>query len=170
MKLRQLVRGSLLLALALVFQSLRLMIPIPPMFTTFLIGTLVNSVLLFACEMVGLRAALFIAWITPLVAFAQQMLPLPVFILPVALANSVFLLSFYGLRHRASWLRLLGAATLKTVMMYSSFVWLLSFLTLPAPAAKAILFVMSWPQFITGVGGGILALFLVKWFAKFYTK
>lgn len=50
-----LARGALLLALTLVFQSLRFLIPVPVFLSTFLIGTLVNMCLLVAVEEVGMR-------------------------------------------------------------------------------------------------------------------
>lgn len=157
MKLRQLVQAALLLALTLIFQSLRFIIPVPPVFTTFLIGSLVNSCILIAVNRTSLGGAMMIAIVTPLMAYVQQLLLLPVFIVPVAMGNSLFAVVYWLLRKRRTWVKICVAAAAKGILMYGCFALLLSLLALPEQAAKAILFVMSWPQFITGVFGGFIA-------------
>jgi hypothetical protein len=157
MKLRQLVLAALLLALAFIFQSLRFILPAPPVFTTFLIGSLVNSCILIAVERASLSGAIMIAIVTPLMAYVQQLLLLPLFIVPVALGNSLFAVVYWLLRKRRTWVRIGVAAATKGILMYSCFAVLLSLLALPEQASKAILFVMSWPQFVTAVVGGLIA-------------
>lgn len=162
MNLRQLLYAALLLALALVFQSLRFFIPIPPVFTTFLIGSLVNACILLAVDRAGLLGAVLIAIITPVMAYIQQLLLLPLFILPVAVGNSLFALFYWMLRRQLIVVRLGIAAGGKCIALYGCFVWLFSLITLPEQAVKTILFVMSWPQFITGMLGGWLAIVVHK--------
>lgn len=159
---RMLVRAALLLALTLVLQSLRLIIPLPPFFTTFIIGSLINACLLITLETAGLTAALLIAAVTPVVAYLQQLLPLPVFIPPVAAANILYVLLFRaGLTWgRASAIGL--AAVGKTVFLYFTFAWLLTLINLPPRLATGLLFVMSWPQLVTAILGGVLATIVVR--------
>jgi len=83
-KVAILTRTALLLALALLFQSIRLLIPIPPLLSTFLIGSLMNSCFLIAAEMAGAGPAIVLVSLVPIVAYFQQVLPLPIFIIPVA--------------------------------------------------------------------------------------
>lgn len=155
-------RTGLLLALTLVFQSLRFIIPIPVFFSTFLIGSLVNACLLVAVETVGIRPALLIVLITPIVAYFQQLLPLPIFIIPVALGNAIFIGIFSRTKKWNSWLGIGVAASSKMVFMYATFSWLLTLLAIPAKLAAGLMLVMSWPQFVTGVVGGILASIIKK--------
>ena len=157
MKLRQLISAALLLALALVFQSLRFFIPVPPVFTTFLIGSLVNSCILIAVDKANLTGALAIAVVTPFMAYVQQLLLLPLFILPVAIGNSLLAALYWLLRKRPTWVKIGVAAAGKGLVLYGCFALLLSMIAIPQSAAKAILFVMSWPQFVTGVFGGLIA-------------
>lgn len=164
MNLKNLIRAALLLALAIVFQSLRLMIPIPPFLTTFLIGSLVNACLLLTVELIGPGPAVLIAIITPFIAYFQQMLPLPVFILPVALGNSLFVLVYYAVRRQKILVQIGLAAVVKCMVLYGSFVWLLSLLTLPPFFVHGILFVMSWPQLVTGLLGGFLTMLVRRRF------
>lgn len=157
-----LTRSALLLAVALVFQSLRFVIPIPAFFSTLLIGSLVNTCLLVAAETVGLWSAIIIAIIAPIVAFFQQLLPLPLFIAPVAAGNVIYAGIFYFIMHRGRWTAVGLAAIGKAGVMYSLFTWLLTFVAIPAKLAAGLMFAMSWPQLVTGVVGGILAASVSK--------
>lgn len=152
-----LTRTGLLLALTLVFQSLRFIIPIPIFLSTFLIGSLVNTCLVVAVEVMGVQPALLIVCLAPIVAYFQQLLPLPIFIIPVALGNAIYIGIFHIGNKWNSWLRLGVAAASKMVFMYAAFSWLLTLLAIPVKLATGLLLVMSWPQFVTGVVGGILA-------------
>lgn len=159
---RVVTRTALLLALTLLFQSLRLFIPLPPFFSTWVIGSLVNACLLIALETTGFFPAAVIALIAPVVAYFQQLLPLPIFVLPVALANLLYVWLF---RTGVAWGRWQGialAALGKTVFLYAAFVWLLSFIHIGGKLAAGLLFVMSWPQLVTTTAGGVLATIIVK--------
>jgi hypothetical protein len=101
-----LTRTALLLAITLIFQSLRFFIPIPPLFSTFLVGTLVNATLVIALNVAGLLPAVFLSVITPVVAYFQQLLVLPIFILPVAVGNLLYVSLFFLLRKRSDMPRL----------------------------------------------------------------
>lgn len=154
-----LTRTALLLAVTLIVQSLRLFVPIPPLFSTFVIGSLVNATLLISLKAAGLLPALFLAIMTPLVAYFQQMLLLPVFILPVALGNSLYVWLFYLLSKQSAGLGAGVAATAKTLTLYLVFSWLLTWVNIPPKLAAGILFVMSWPQLITAlIGAGLAAV------------
>ena len=158
--MKNLTRTGLLLALTLVFQSLRFLIPLPPWMSTFLIGSLVNAALLVALQALGLRSALLIACVTPVVAWLQQLLPLPVFILPVALGNSLYIWLFSRLRRAGpEWLAVGCAALGKAAFFFLAFRGLLSMLELPPALSAAILFVMGWPQLVTGLIGGFIAIY-----------
>lgn len=152
-----LTRTALLLALTLAFQSLRFIIPIPVFLSTFLIGSLVNACLLVAVETVGAQPTLLIVLVAPIVAYFQQLLPLPIFIIPVALGNAIYIGIFSIGKKWNSWLRIGGAALSKMVFMYVTFSWLLTLIAIPVKLAAGLLLVMSWPQLVTGVVGGILA-------------
>ena len=158
--MKNLTRTGLLLALTLVFQSLRFLIPLPPWMSTFLIGSLVNAALLVALQALGMRSALLIACVTPVVAWLQQLLPLPVFILPVAVGNSLYIWLFFRLRRAGpEWLAVGSAALGKAAFFFLAFRGLLSVLELPPALGTAILFVMGWPQLVTGLVGGFIAIY-----------
>lgn len=157
-----LARTGLLLALLLTVQALRLVLPLPPFITMFGIGSAVNACLLVATLFVGLRAALLMAVIAPTVAWLQQMLPLPILIVPVAVANAVYLTVFFWLFRRQRWLAVFAAATVKMAAMYAVTDWLLRFVALPELPAKLLRLMFSWPQLVTGALGGALCLLIVE--------
>jgi hypothetical protein len=159
----KMARAALLLALAVTFQSLRLLIPVPPFFTTFIIGSLVNACLLVALETAGLFAAAAIALVTPVVAYFQGLLFLPVFIPPVALAHFIYILIYKAVLGRGRRVAAVGLATaVKAAFLFAAFTWLLTFVNVPPRLGAGIIFAMSWPQLFTGVMGGILATVVVK--------
>lgn len=71
MKNNNWVRGAMLLAVGLVLQALRLVIPMPPMWTVFVVGTLVNMVLVLAARTVGLWPSVMIAVLLPVGVFSR---------------------------------------------------------------------------------------------------
>ncbi len=155
-------RTALLLSLTLLFQSLRFFIPLPPFLSIFIIGSLVNASLLIAAQKAGLWPALIIAAVAPVVAYFQGQLPLPVFILPVALGNAAYICLFlagsYWGRTPSLFLATLGKAGL----LYGVFTWFLTFIAIPPKLAAGIMLAMSWPQLVTGGLGGILAYLVVQ--------
>jgi hypothetical protein len=157
-----LTRAALLLALTLLFQSLRLMIPMPPFLSTILIGSLMNTCLLVATGAVGFRFTLMIVMVAPVVAYFQQVLPLPMFIVPVAVGNSIYIGLFLIGHKWRFWLRIGVIALAKAIFMYGSFTWLLTFIAIPSKVAAGLLFIMSWPQLVTGIIGGIISASIIK--------
>ncbi|MCX7970062.1 MAG: hypothetical protein N3A57_00655 [Negativicutes bacterium] len=154
---RRITRAALLLALTVVCQSLRLVLPVPPIFSTLLIGSLVNTCLITAYLQAGWQAALLIGAVAPLVAFWQGLLPLVVFILPVAAGNAVYIGVFHLCRN-FSWLRAGSlAAVAKTVLVYLAFYQLVLRFALPLPVVRGLMLAMSWPQLVTAMAGVYLA-------------
>ena len=95
---------------------------------------------------------------TPVVAYFQQLLPLPVFILPIAIGNSLYVWLYYRLlRIGPVWPAIGGAALGKAAFFYLAFSRLLMWVNLPPAIASGLMFVMGWPQVVTGILGGILS-------------
>ncbi len=149
---RNIIRGGLLIAVAVVLQSLRLFLPLPLPVSTFFIGTLVHMLLLLSLWLTGLRSALCMGIILPCTAYLQGQLALP-FLLPVVmLGNTLFLL--LASRFSGGWRGLclppLGKALFMVAMAYGC----LQFLGLEnTKIASAVIYAMSLPQLITAVLG-----------------
>ncbi|MEG0798192.1 MAG: hypothetical protein RSE47_07570 [Acidaminococcaceae bacterium] len=153
------MRGALLLSVALILQELRLVLPLPTLASVFIIGTLLNAALVVATRFSGLFAALAIATALPIVAYLQGHLLLPLLIPIVALGNCLFVIicdKFWGKGI------FIIAPLLKTFVLYSASLFLLSQFGIPTTMANVILFGMGWPQLVTGIVGILLAVKLEK--------
>lgn len=157
-----LTRTALLLTLTLIFQSLRLFIPLPPIISVFFIGSLVNACLLIAVDCAGVKSATIIAILAPIIAYFQQMLFMPIFIMPIAIGNILYVLIFTLKSKWGYGLAVSMAAVIKTSFLYVSFLWLVSFIAMPSSVITGIVFIMSWPQLVTAGLGGFIAFTIIK--------
>lgn len=153
----KLVRGALLVALALALQSLRLVLPMPQLLSTFIIGTLVHMMLVLTLQLSGLKTALLLAFLLPLTAYVQGQVLLPFLIIVIWLGNFIFVLlvrQFKDSRKLSLSIPPLAKACVMLLAAWAA----LSFLALPNPALrKTVMFAMSVPQLLTAVAGILLA-------------
>lgn len=153
----KLVRGALLVALALALQSLRLVLPMPQLLSTFIIGTLVHMMLVLTLQLSGLKTALLLAFLLPLTAYVQGQVLLPFLIPVIWLGNFIFVLlvrQFKDSRKLSLSIPPLAKACVMLLAAWAA----LSFLALPNPALrKTVMFAMSVPQLLTAVPGILLA-------------
>jgi hypothetical protein len=146
----------------IVFQSLRLFMPVPPFVSIFVIGSLVNACLLIAVEIAGWRLALIPAIVAPVVAYMQQVLPLPVFIIPIAAANGAYVTGYMALAERNRLLAVILATAAKFTIIYVAVHGLIKYVALPAKLAAMLTMLLGWPQIVTGFIGGMICLALRK--------
>lgn len=156
MSIRRLNRTALLLALVVVFQSLRLYLPIPAFVSVYIIGSFVNACLLVAAATAGWRAALVLAVTAPVVAYLQQALPLPALILPVAAANIAYVGGYLILAGLNRVLAVSTATTAKFIVVYLTVTGLIQYLGITGNMASMLTMMLGWPQWITGFGGGAI--------------
>ena len=153
----KLVRGALLVALALALQSLRLVLPMPQLLSTFIIGTLVHMMLVLTLQLSGLKTALLLAFLLPLPAYVQGQVLLPFLIPVIWLGNFIFVLlvrQFKDSRKLSLSIPPLAKACVMLLAAWAA----LSLLALPNPALrKTVMFAMSVPQLLTAVAGILLA-------------
>lgn len=149
------IKLAMFLAVALVFQSIRLIMPmIPGPVNMFLIGSLLNTVMVLSIWCTNSRWAGIIGIMLPLGAFMQGQLPVVLMIPVVALGNAVYIL-LVGKFKRS---KLVYASPLvKAVLLYGGTWLVVNTIGLPATVSGMILFMMSWPQIVTGAIGLFLA-------------
>jgi len=163
-KNKQLVQGALLIAIAVILQALRLIIPFPLPFSTFIIGTLVHMMLALTAQINGLRTALLLSCVLPIFAYAQGQLLLPVLIPIVILGNMLFV--FFVRQFYQGW-RLIIPPLAKSFAMGLATKLALALFSFKAGAAMhGSLFAMTIPQLITGILGILLAQKLKKRFRR----
>lgn len=144
------------MALAVIMQSLRLVLPMPPVVSTFIIGTLVNMMLIITSRISGFKAAALLTILLPLLAYMQGQLLLPLLI-PVVIAGNMLYVVLLR-QKRVFVFNYLLAPAVKALLMYLGAYIVLSFLQLEnSVLVKNILFGMSVPQFVTGLLGVVAA-------------
>lgn len=156
---RQLTRAAILLTLALIFQSLRFIIPLPHFLGAFLIGSLVNAVLAFAAWRSIPSYALAFSAVLPLVAYLQGQLPIPILIPIVVFGNWVYILLLYKYRSGAT---VCLAPLAKAAAMYTTALLAMQFFNIPPALQKMVGFIMGIAQLVTGFVGIFLARLVLK--------
>lgn len=146
---------AMFLAIALLVQSIRLFIPmIPGPVNMFLIGSLLNGIMVLGIWQTGSRWAAVIGGLLPLGAFVQGQLPIVWMIPVVAAGNMAFILWAGAFRHNSL---LYCAPVIKTGILYGGARAVCQLLDLPEAMIALLLFMMSWPQLVTGTVGIVLA-------------
>lgn len=163
---RFITRTAVLLALTVLFQSLRSLIPIPAQVNLYVIGSLVNLSLIIAAVVVGIKGGLIISVAAPIIAYFQGHLPqiMPLMIVAVALGNAVIVIMVGLLYSKNKYAALISGAVLKFIALYIAVIKIILPLIYPnvPDQVKAMLSVnFSWPQLITAAIGGLLALVVI---------
>ncbi|MDD3394014.1 MAG: ECF transporter S component [Clostridia bacterium] len=157
MKTKQLVLTALLLAMCIVFQSLKGI-------SVYLTGSAVNALLIMATLAVGTSSGIFIALISPVIAYFMGLTPImqmvPIMLFVVMIGNlTLVLLASRGRREKLpAWLAL--GAILKAVVL-----WLLVWYAVlpyfggavPEKMAAVVKTTFSITQLITAVIGCAIA-------------
>lgn len=165
-----LTRTAMLLALTVLFQSLRVIIPfMPANISQYIIGSLVNLCLIVAAVTVGIKGGAIIAMLAPIIAFLQGFTPFLVLVIPIALGNLVLVIIVALLFNANIFLALIIGAVAKFVTMYLGVVRIALPFFLPSvpPKVQAVLSIQfSWPQLLTASIGGALALIVLPLLQK----
>lgn len=162
MNTRILVRGALVIALALALQSIRLVLPLPPMAGAFIIGCFVHTMLIVAHRCAGLMTGLLLCLLLPCTAYMQGQLVLVLLIPIVAVGNIIYLL--LTKRFTEGWKAYVLPPVAKACFMSAAFGFCaLKLLHLDLPAViMPVLFSMSVPQLVTGMAGVYLSAQLLR--------
>jgi len=130
----------------------------PLMHNQAITGPLVNATLFIAVLVLGTKKALFVGIIPSIVALSVGTLPGPLApMVPFIMISNVILIAVFGwLKNKNYWLGVFTASALKFVFLFSTSFVVINFFFKKELAAQ-IAGMMSWSQFITAFGGGIIA-------------
>ena len=171
-KIRWITQTALMLALLVALQALTK--PLGQLVT----GSFVNGILAVCTLVCGLGCGLTVAVISPLMAFALGIAPNLVTVLPIMLGNACYVLVFYlalGKSLKPFWkqpVALASAAVLKFGVLYLLVVKVICGIAADAllgqklgetvilapPMLKMLPAMFTWPQLITALIGGAVAL------------
>ncbi|MGI6113781.1 MAG: ECF transporter S component [Mahellales bacterium] len=163
---RYITRTALLLALAVLFQTVFRVILPEPTVNVFIVGTLVNAVLLIATASVGILGGVAVSVLTPVIALLQGHVAL-VWMVPIIAAGNCILVIIYGLlTKRNSYLAFITGAVVKFIFLYFGIKASFQFI-MGAPVPFPASFLYSWPQLVTAVLGGVVAMGIIRILGKF---
>ncbi len=152
-----LTRTAILLALTVLFQSLRVIMPfMPANISQYVVGSLVNLCLIVAAVTLGIPGGAVIAIVAPIIAFLQGFTPFAMLVIPIALGNLVLVIVVALLYKKNIIIAFATGALAKFIALYIGIVLIVLPFFLPkAPAQLQLVF--SWPQLVTASIGGVLA-------------
>ncbi len=162
-KTRFITRTAMLLAVAIAFQLLgRFLGP----YNNFIVGPVVNAVLIVATAAAGVWSGIAIAVIAPLIsAFTNKAAIAPVILAfsPfIITGNIIWVLSYYFIAKKNKIIALASGAILKFGFLFASISIFVGFMQLKPAIVKTLVSLFSWPQLATAVIGGIIALVVIK--------
>lgn len=149
-KANLLTKAAVLLAIAMVFQITRM--------GQYATGTGINAVLITAVGVCGLPWAAAIGFMTPMLAVLLGVQPPATIVLvPFIIAgNIVYAALFRILKNNNIYIGVVAAAFAKFVLLYTAANIIVS--RLPAPIKLAF----SFPQLITALAGGAIAIVILR--------
>lgn len=168
-KIRWITETAIMLALLVSLQALT------KGFGQFVTGSCVNLVLAVTVLFVGLSGGITVALISPVLAYLFGIAPQILTVPAIAVGNTVFVVVLYFIAGKDSKrivrqvLAWIAAAVAKFATLYAIVVWLIcgvlaqSLLdsgAMKAPMLKALPATFSWPQLVTALIGGALALLI----------
>ena len=164
-----LVRTALLIAILIVLQS------VTKPAGQFVTGSCVNAVLAVSVLLCGLPSGLTVALISPFMAFVLGIGPQLIYIVPAIAVGNAVLVVLLHLLYKEKILRrviaLLVAATAKLTMLYLLVsVLLCNVLPLKPPQIANFQAMFSWPQLVTALIGGAVAMVIVPTVKKAIKK
>lgn len=169
-KIRWITETAILLALLVVLQA------VTKSFGQFVTGSFVNAVLAVAVLLAGMGSGVTIALISPVLAYLLGIAPILVTVPAIMVGNTVFVILLRLItggqskplgRQVAAWL---VAAIAKFAVLYIlvvkiicgiASVPLLASGTLKEPMLKMLPTMFAWPQLVTALIGGAVALAIV---------
>lgn len=152
-RIRWISRTAILLAIALVFQM--------GGFPQFITGPLVNTVLYLATMIVGWQGGILIGIFTPVIAAMRGILPPPLApLIPfIALGNAILVILFFWLKSKNKIFGIIIASLVKFLVLVSA-------VKLLVQVPPAIAQMMSFPQLVTALAGGFIALIIINIFKR----
>ncbi len=167
-KIQFLTRTGVLLAVVVVVQMLGRFIP--GTFSNFIVGPLVNMCLILAAMSAGIWGGVTIAVLAPFTSLINNHAPIAAALLPfapfIALSNVILVVCVYYMYNKNMYVGVISGALLKFGFLYGAINLFLNLFDFPKFAEKLIA-MFSWPQLITALIGGFIALPVVVQLKKY---
>lgn len=148
-----------------VFALFFVVIAVVPMYlhTQWFTGPLVNAILIMTVLLVGPTEAILLGMIPSSVALSSGLLPLPLApMVPfIIMGNAVFVAIFAYTQQTNYWLALVLASCIKFAFLSLAVSMVMSNM-LADTLVQNLAIMMSWPQLVTALVGGVVAFGILK--------
>lgn len=130
-------------------------------------GSIVNAALFISTAILGIEAGLLIALIPSVVSLTVGLLPITLApMIPfIIIGNAILVVTFRYLKDKNYWLGMISASFLKLMFLFGTSSIVTSLVLKKEIAYKAAI-MMSWPQLLTALGGGLIAYLTIKTWTK----
>lgn len=144
------------------------MATIAPLFSQQMVaGPIINATLFISVMLLGIEKTILVGLIPSLIALSVGLLP-PMLapMIPFIMAGNTLLIMVFGyLKEKNYWLGIISASILKFIFLASTSEIVINLLLKKEIASKVAL-MMSWPQLLTALIGGLLAYLFLKTIKK----
>jgi len=147
------------------FTSLLAIATVVPFFihSQYITGPLVNFILFTAVILLGPFEAVLLGIIPSTVALASGLLPLPLApMIPFIMVGNALLVAVFYYTRKIGFIKSVILASLLKFLFLHSIVTLLMSTLLAEKLVANLAIMMSWPQFVTAVAGGVVAYMFLK--------
>lgn len=126
-------------------------------------GPIVNATLFVSVVILGAQNAILVGLIPSLIALSAGLLPpiLAPMIPFIMVGNTILIIVFSYLKKRNYWLGVIVAGALKFIFLFSTSSIVINLL-LKKEIATKVAVMMSWPQLLTALAGGLIAYLFLK--------
>jgi hypothetical protein len=128
-----------------------------------IVGPVVNAVLFISVILLGPQNAILVGLLPSLIALSVGLLP--VILVPmipfIVIGNTILIIIFGYLRKRSFWLGVISASALKLLFLFGTSSIVIN-LIIKGEVAQKVAMMMSYPQFLTALAGGLIAYLILK--------
>jgi len=126
-------------------------------------GPIINATLFISAVFLGAEAAILIGLIPSVIALSFGLLPavLAPMIPFIMISNALLVLVFNFLQKRNYWIGVVLASLIKFIFLFSTSSIVINLILKKEIAAK-IASMLSWPQLLTALMGGVIAWLVIK--------
>ena len=131
-------------------------------------GPMVNALLFIATVMLGPSSAMLIGILPSVFSLSVGLLPfvLAPMIPFIIISNAILILTFNYFQQKNYWLGVVVASVFKYVFLIVTSQTIVNLFLKGMPLAKAVALMMSWPQLMTALIGGVVAYLFLKFIKK----
>ncbi|MFH1749901.1 MAG: ECF transporter S component [bacterium] len=126
-------------------------------------GPIVNATLMISVVLLGTESAILVGLVPSIIALSVGLLPVVLApMIPFIMLSNVVLVIVFGCIYKKNyWTGLISASVVKFLFLFTTSSVVINLL-IKTELAKQVGLIMSWPQLLTALAGGILAFGFLK--------